>query len=218
MIEGIRTQLMHKWAESENRASKWKGTFTPACMQMFEDNRFLAMNCGVEWNGDDGYEVTEGSDKHVVFIDRKSCSCRIWDLTGIPCQHAICALHQAKIDPSTQVHRYYHKATYLAGYRTKFQPIRGEAFWQKSKFKPLEPPPEITLPGRPNKKKRDRSAYMERYRKAKQLGLRSAADVPPEALGNLNRLSEKKSQMTCSKCHQEGHNARTCTQVCLPLL
>ena len=37
MIEGIRTQLMHKWAESENRASKWKGSYSPACMQMFEE-------------------------------------------------------------------------------------------------------------------------------------------------------------------------------------
>ena len=36
---------------------------------------------------------------------------------------------------------------------------------------------------------------MERYRKARQLGLRSAVDVPPEAVANNpNRLSKKNSQ------------------------
>ena len=155
MVDGIRTKLMHKWAESETKAGRWKGVFSPACQLMFDDNRMLSMDCGVEWNGEDGYEVTEGTDKHVVFLERKSCSCRIWDLTGIPCQHAMSALHHAKIDPTTQIHRFYHKETYLAGYRTKFQPIKGEAFWQLAKFKPLEPAPEIKLPGRPNKKGTD---------------------------------------------------------------
>ncbi|PHU09372.1 hypothetical protein BC332_21232 [Capsicum chinense] len=43
----------------------------------------------VKSNGDQGYGVVEGEDTYVVHIGRKKRTCRTWDLTGIPCPHAI---------------------------------------------------------------------------------------------------------------------------------
>ena len=51
------------------------------------------------------------------------CSCRAWDLLGILCQRAVCAMYHAQIDPKTKVSHYYHKDTYLASYREKLQVV-----------------------------------------------------------------------------------------------
>nr|XP_027083681.1 uncharacterized protein LOC113705983 [Coffea arabica] len=42
-------------------------------------------------------------EKHAVNIEEKTCSCRKWDLTGIPCYHAISALWIAMKDPMEHI-------------------------------------------------------------------------------------------------------------------
>ncbi|XP_028803229.1 uncharacterized protein LOC114758344 [Neltuma alba] len=81
MIDGIRIKMMSKWAESERLAEKWKGNFSPKSIALFEENRNLFVHCRVAFNGDDGYEVNEGDNRHTVFINRKQRTCRAWDLT-----------------------------------------------------------------------------------------------------------------------------------------
>ncbi|XP_028770058.1 uncharacterized protein LOC114727523 [Neltuma alba] len=62
MFEGIREKMMQKWADSEKVASLWKNEFSPKCVDLYETNRKLAAGCKVVFNGDDGYEITEGSE------------------------------------------------------------------------------------------------------------------------------------------------------------
>jgi len=50
------------------------------------------------------------SDKQKGLIpafDEKTCSCRRWDLTGIPCNHAIAAIWIKKDEPEIYVHECY---------------------------------------------------------------------------------------------------------------
>ena len=47
MFDGIREALMDKWAKSKELARKWKGSYSPACMEFFEINRQLAAKCRV---------------------------------------------------------------------------------------------------------------------------------------------------------------------------
>ncbi|XP_059310901.1 uncharacterized protein LOC132062331 [Lycium ferocissimum] len=53
---------------------------------------------------DDAYEVSHSVDRHRVNIELKRCICRTWDLTGIPCPHAIRSLLYRKINPLTHIH------------------------------------------------------------------------------------------------------------------
>ncbi|XP_028802412.1 protein FAR-RED ELONGATED HYPOCOTYL 3-like [Neltuma alba] len=129
MFDGIRVKMMEKWAESEQNVRNWKGNYSPKCLDLFEANRLLSFTCRVFFNGDEGFEVTEGQDRHTVCLTRKTCTCRAWDLTGILCQHAIHAMYHCKLEPLTHISRYYHKDTYIASYRTKFAPVRGKRFW-----------------------------------------------------------------------------------------
>ena len=91
MFDGMRQKMMDKWAKSDQKVRKWKGDYSPKCLELYELNRRLATNCRVRFNGDEGYEVDEGRYRHVVCLRRKICTCRLWDLTGIPCQHGVSA-------------------------------------------------------------------------------------------------------------------------------
>ncbi|XP_028784385.1 uncharacterized protein LOC114740405 [Neltuma alba] len=186
-------------------------------MELFESNKMLAMYCRVNFNGDEAFEVMGRQDRHTVYLSRQMCTCRAWDLTGSPCQHAICAMYHAKINPRTQISHYYHKDTYLASYRAKLQPVRGKQFWDTTTFLPMQPPPVTNLPGRP-RKKRIRIEEAERRKKKSGYGADpilmpvtppTNQSQPPHA----EKLSKTGKHHKCGICNQEGHNRSTCKQV-----
>ncbi|KAL8536518.1 hypothetical protein ACS0TY_011930 [Phlomoides rotata] len=64
-----------------------------------------------------------------VNLQQLTCSCRIWQLTGIPCKHGICAILKQRLDPFDFVHEYYTIDTYLEAYEHPIYPISCEALW-----------------------------------------------------------------------------------------
>ena len=60
----------------------------------------------MEWNGEFGYEVSnifDKNDKHVVNMKGLKCTCREWDLSGIPCVHAISVIFVARQYPENYI-------------------------------------------------------------------------------------------------------------------
>lgn len=54
------------------------------------------MQVTIDWNEDEGFEVSEEvNKKYIVHLEAEKCSCRAWDLKGIPCAHAIAAMSDA---------------------------------------------------------------------------------------------------------------------------
>ena len=153
---------------------------------------------------------------HTVNLRSEKCSCRAWDLTGIPCQHAICAMIDARVEPMTFISRYYHQATYIASYAKKFQPVRGVKFWAKPPEHPLQPPPICTQPGRPKEKRVRTEEIDRRVRKGvavqKSFENAQAPSTVPDKLSTYGKIQR------CSYCREEGHYKRTCKkfkEVCI---
>ncbi|KAF3625721.1 putative DNA-directed RNA polymerase I subunit rpa1-like [Capsicum annuum] len=103
----------------------------------------------VSGNGDNGYEVTEGEDRHIVNLNEKRCTCRSWDLTGIPCPHVIKAMKHQKMKPKTELSKYYSKEVALSVYIYKLQPFREELFGKVDPSQAIETPAMVKLVGRP---------------------------------------------------------------------
>ncbi|KAG5581321.1 hypothetical protein H5410_051948, partial [Solanum commersonii] len=101
--------------------------------------------CKVSGNGDNGYKVTEDTDRHIVNLREKKCTCRTWDLTEIPCPHAIKSMAHKKMIPKKEIHWYYSKEAALAVYKHKLQPVRGEPFWKCDPLHAIEPPELVKL-------------------------------------------------------------------------
>ena len=81
-----------------------------------------AGNCVVTWSGGTSYLVTctDGGHELVVDLNKKSCSCRKWDLSGIPCYHA-CACIAVRNEPwGNHIHGFYTKELYMKVYFTHY--------------------------------------------------------------------------------------------------
>ena len=111
-----------------------KEEFTNDCMTYYNDNKMASLGCKVIFNGNDGFEIGDGDDRHTVFLDKHLCTCRAWELTCIPCPHAIRALEYSKVDPLTVISPWYHKKTYLASYQFPLIPILGKRLMNTDQF------------------------------------------------------------------------------------
>lgn len=69
------------------------------------------------WNGRDQFEI-EGcyGDKFRVNLGEKICSCRRWQLSGIPYAHSIYAMYFMGYTPEDFVDEVYHKKAYMRVY------------------------------------------------------------------------------------------------------
>nr|KAJ0202300.1 hypothetical protein LSAT_V11C600322470 [Lactuca sativa] len=101
------------------------------------------------------------TDQHVVDVRNKTCTCRKWELIGIPCRHAIATLNEMSKDLEVEldiykwVHKVYCLETWKKAYSFKVEPIKGRSMWPKSECPTkLIPPPDRTQVGRPKKKRR----------------------------------------------------------------
>ncbi|XP_016676269.1 uncharacterized protein [Gossypium hirsutum] len=116
-------------------------------------------------------------------------SLRNWDLTGIPCMHALAVIHVKNEFPETYVQTWYTKQTQLQIYSNFVSPVKGPKQWASlSNMLLILPPPLRRPPGRPTKVRRKE----------------------PDELQTTERLSKRGVEMRYSKCKIIGHNKRSC--------
>ncbi|KAI8551066.1 hypothetical protein RHMOL_Rhmol06G0156300 [Rhododendron molle] len=77
-----------------------------------------------------------------------------WDLSGIPCIHAIAALNCLNLDIYDYVHECYKVDTYLSTYNHLVNPINGRDMWPITDNPILLPPDVQKRVGRPKKARR----------------------------------------------------------------
>ena len=212
-LEFIREYLMKRVCNVMKVLNKCQGPLTPTGTRILESNTTLASKYHARWNGGEKYQVKgPWNDQHVVDMEKRECSCRKWELTGIPCKHAIASLNEMADNNEkvgelyTYVHKVYWLDTWKEMYSFKVEPIKGRAMWPKSDCPTtLVPPPHNKAIGRPKKKRRiTAEERIEIQQRKRQANSQSQNDNETQS------LSRKFLTVTCSKCKQKGHNARTC--------
>ena len=102
-------------------------SFSPSYNDIFQINKGITVGFQELFNEDTGYEIKKGDDTHAhtVCLDKNTCTYRAWDISSIPCQHAICSLVHNKQEPMDHISRFYHIDMYIAAYQFKIMPLRG---------------------------------------------------------------------------------------------
>ncbi|WMV48790.1 hypothetical protein MTR67_042175 [Solanum verrucosum] len=193
MLEDIRHKMMDRHGDMIKFVDTWIGDISPMARLILEENKEIGRTLRVNWNHDIGFEIQEEEYRHIIDMTRKTCSCRLWQLRGIPCQHAVCALYHIGQEPEDYVEHWYKKDTFLRAYKYFLQPISNMIMWPDTNNPPVEPPEVKPMPGRPG---RCRRKDKDEPRKKK-----------------WGKASKNGVKMSCSKCHQVGHNKRTCKSV-----
>ncbi|GMI95444.1 hypothetical protein HRI_003213700 [Hibiscus trionum] len=127
LLELVRTKLMQRLAKRKELAEKWNGLLCPKIQKKLDHKTSLAHSCWPIYDGGHMYQVSCGpSNQHAVNIQAWTCSCRKWELTGIPCVHAISVILSLPDRPEKYVDPCYHVSTQRGIYSHLISPVRGE--------------------------------------------------------------------------------------------
>ncbi|XP_031101891.1 uncharacterized protein LOC116005794 [Ipomoea triloba] len=152
-LEKMRTILMVRLFKNKEVATKWSGRICPRILRKLAVEEkyagsYLPIQCDLML-----FEITgmHTGEHHKIDLARRSCSCKKWDLTGIPCKHAICAIWMKKHNVLDYVDNCYSIETYLKVYQAAIKPMAGPNEWPMTNKEPPLPPLFKTRPGRPKK-------------------------------------------------------------------
>ncbi|KAH7833122.1 hypothetical protein Vadar_003287 [Vaccinium darrowii] len=138
--------------------------------------------------GGSEYEVNDEGISYTVNLAQWVCVCRVWQISGLPCKHALACCTYSRLNFVDYVHPYYNKEMYLAAYGSIIHPIMDHTMWTEVHGDVLQPPPLRRQRGRPRKNRR-----------------RAEGEAPPGP-----SVGKRSSTLRCAKCKEFGHNRRTC--------
>ncbi|XP_039131868.1 uncharacterized protein LOC120268609 [Dioscorea cayenensis subsp. rotundata] len=130
-------------------------------------------------------DIFEVVDKQVNYVDlrNRTCSCHRWEVYGLPCQHACCAILQTDVNIHHFVEGYHTVALYKEAYESPIFPIPNhDKPMDVGRHLYIRPPISKKRPGRPRK----------RWIESQAFGVRD---------------------LHCSRCHEVRHNRATCNEV-----
>ena len=114
---------MNKWDIRRDISNKMKGNILPHIIKnLREQSRNLDMD--VQRSGDILEEVSvkgRSGYKCVVNLQNRTCSCRKWDVIGIPCKHAIAFITLLREPLEKYIDTYYSVEKFKAAYMACLQ-------------------------------------------------------------------------------------------------
>ncbi|XP_042391776.1 uncharacterized protein LOC121982766 isoform X1 [Zingiber officinale] len=206
MLEWLVEYFMTRMQVNRDRAEeKWEGLFCPRIRKLIEKNLTKTGDCIPIKADNFHYQVScyDGS-KYSVDLKEWACGCRKWDLSGIPCNHALSAILAQRLDYFDYVHKCYNLATYKQVYSPIVMPLNGRSEWQPTGVIPVLPPNFGRPVGRPKRARR-----MERD-KAETIKTKRKNKI--KTVKNDHEMRRQQRTVTCSICGVKGHNKKGCTQ------
>ncbi|KAH0730497.1 hypothetical protein KY289_001685 [Solanum tuberosum] len=143
MLEDIRHKMMDRHGDMIKFADTWISDISPMARLILEENKEIGRTLRVNWNHDIGFEIQEGEYRHIIDMTRKTCSCRLWQLRGIPCQHAVCALYHIRQEPEDYVEHWGKK-------QPTARATSSSTAWTSSSSVGMPPPSSTGMPPAPS--------------------------------------------------------------------
>lgn len=93
MLETIRRKVMVRIHDQRKCSDRWSTVICPGILKKL--NVYIAESafCHAICNGADSFEVKHNEHRFIVNLDMMECSCRYWQLSGLPCPHAIACIY-----------------------------------------------------------------------------------------------------------------------------
>ncbi|XP_062011844.1 uncharacterized protein LOC133728443 [Rosa rugosa] len=198
-LKDIRISLMTRLNNRRNSARRWRCKVGPRVEKIMKKNARWSHEYRALESSENRFEIQGRGvacesgvvGQHCVQLDARSCTCRRWDLSGLPCAHAIAAIYSKGWSPDEFVAEWYTQQKYLEAYEVVLNPIAGVAEWERIE-RPVAPPLYRRQPGRPKTKR-----------------TKEPGEEPPLA-GTEVLPKSYYSQIKCGRCGNRGHNKRTC--------
>lgn len=186
VIETIRRKLMEFIYTRKMDSDQWSSNLTPSAEENLQRSLVNSRSLEVVLSHSSCFKVRDTLDMiNVVNLENWDCSCREWQINGLPCLHAVAAIEHVGKNVYDYCYRYFTTEAFKVTYSESINPIPPLDRCMKRESSPvLVHPPCVTRPvGRPKERK---------------YALKSNQAV--------------KRTLQCSKCKKLGHNKRKCKQ------
>ncbi|XP_012844716.1 PREDICTED: uncharacterized protein LOC105964757 [Erythranthe guttata] len=80
MFEWIRTRMTSRLQVKKAGMEKYEGSMCPNILKKINAYQTTARDCSPRWCGGEEFEVDLNRDKYVVYLDKKTCSCGLFQL------------------------------------------------------------------------------------------------------------------------------------------
>lgn len=183
MVDVIRGKIMELIVARKTASDQWDTRLSPSMEEKLKKEGQRTHSFSVLQSTCSTYEVC-GDVTEVVDIDRWECSCKSWQLTGVPCCHAIAVIGGIGQSVYDYCSRYCTTESYRLTYSEVVHPISCvelSASKDSQLVVTVTPPPTKRPPGRPATKRFGSQEVVKRH-------------------------------LHCSRCKGLGHNKSTCKE------
>ncbi|XP_071735532.1 uncharacterized protein [Rutidosis leptorrhynchoides] len=143
MLESIRVIVMERMNVMRRLGQEWVGDIAPNIMRRLEINKDHHSFWTTHFSGGYEFEVRHKSEAFKVDGKMRTCSCRMWQLSGLPCPHACSAIFAMGKSPEDYIPAWFRKDMYIGTYSTYLKPVGGISCWVPNNLnKPLPPQPK----------------------------------------------------------------------------
>ncbi|XP_016173415.1 uncharacterized protein LOC107615913 [Arachis ipaensis] len=107
LLEEVRRYAMTSMARNKLKLSSHVGHLPPIQQSRLAKERYYSRYHTPMWSGDAAevmFEVNGEPHNVVVNLGNQTCSCRFWQLSGLPCRRAITAISVMNGRPENYVH------------------------------------------------------------------------------------------------------------------
>ncbi|WOL00644.1 hypothetical protein Cni_G09357 [Canna indica] len=181
IVDTLRCKLMEMMYSRRNSSNSWTMALVPSVNQKLQEEMIKARILNVVCSTESVFEVSDEST-NIVNIETRECTCRRWQVTGLPCVHALAVLERIGGCIYDYCSKYFLTECYRLAYSLSINPIPdvGAPICSDALHIPSACPLRTRrMAGRPKEK-------------------------PEEP-----RIAIKRA-VRCSKCQGAGHNKQTC--------
>ncbi|GJW15284.1 pentatricopeptide repeat-containing protein, partial [Tanacetum coccineum] len=195
MLESMRVLVMERMHTMRLIMEKWTGEVCPKIQSILEHTKDQQRFWHVIPAGESKFEVRKGYDAFTVDEVANTCSCRMWQISGLPCVHDVACIFKLNKMVEPYVPECFKIEMFKQAYTQFMKPVEGITFWPDcSRLSRILGPLPKKMPGRP-KKKRIRASHESQ---------------------STTKISRSGLEMTCHNCWQKGHNKKGCKNDPIP--
>ncbi|XP_057442780.1 uncharacterized protein LOC130734405 [Lotus japonicus] len=183
--------MTNRIVKQRSLMQRWTTGLCPSVQQKLEISKDYSDRWTALWIGDipmDEFEVSKNEHKYVVNLGHGTCACRRWQLSGIPCAHAVACMWHWNRALEDYVNIAYRRSTFLDTYSYLIRANNGPKLWAAVPGLRITPPYMRRDVGRPKKARRKNNDEKKN----------------PNSLRRYNKTAQ------CKRCGEYRHNKRTC--------
>nr|GEW90278.1 hypothetical protein [Tanacetum cinerariifolium] len=144
-VRHIYVNFKKKWTGLHYKTLLWGAT--TSSLEDIEKLKVKQRHWVVVVSGFQEFEVRKANDRFGVNLQQRTCTCKWWNLSSIPCVHVVAAYCFLNQDVVAGVSNWFIKQMWVNRYSYFIKPVGGSSMWFQSKNIPTLSPKKRNMPG-----------------------------------------------------------------------